>query len=260
MVANALWHEPLRRAAELIRQSRRVIALAGAGMSVDSGIPTFRGPGGLWQRVGEPSDDDFRDFLEDPEAWLQRRMTPGGAESEMLQGLLNAQPNAGHRALAKLEAEGIVQFLVTQNVDDLHARAGSRQLAEIHGNIAKTRCLDCGSRQPFDIASGQAWPLGTCPSCGGTMKTDAVLFGEPIPADVMTRCEQEVARSDCMLLLGTSAGVFPAAGLPLALRKKGGRLIEINPYVTDISSDCEVVIRASTTDALPALVSMLVGE
>jgi NAD-dependent deacetylase len=227
----------IRRAADLLAEARHVVALTGAGLSVESGIPPFRGKGGLWTKYGEPPLDGYQRFLEDPaEAW-RRQLDPKEPWARALRDTLaGAKPNPGHRALAELEDLGHLQCLITQNVDDLHRQSGSRALAEIHGNYTLLRCVACNGRFPrdgFPIDPERLPP--TCPECGGVVKGDTVSFGEPIPPDVLQRCFDEVERADCMLVAGTSATVYPAAGFPLEVARSGGVLIEVNPEPTDLT-------------------------
>ena len=246
------WERAVERAAELILSSSYVTALTGAGISVESGIPPFRGPGGLWTRFGEPPMDGYQRFLADPKRWWEerlRRLETG----ELAQTIFKAKPNPGHYALAELERLGVLKTLITQNIDDLHNRAGSRNVLEIHGNIYKLRCLNCLSRFPLEGFDLSELPP-RCPNCGGLVKSDTVMFGEPIPSDVLNRCLEEAGKSDCMLVIGTSAVVYPAAGLPLIVKRNGGALIEVNPNETELSPLCDVIIRASSGRALPRLV------
>ena len=140
----------LEQAARLIVGSRHVVALAGAGLSVESGIPPFRGPGGLWTKYGEPDMRGYERFLEDPKEWWEQRMSPSGGYQELVEALSQAKPNAGHVALREMEELGFLKHIITQNIDNLHQEAGSRAITEIHGNRTKLRCLGCGSRWPRD--------------------------------------------------------------------------------------------------------------
>lgn len=227
----------VRRAAQLLAEARHAVALTGAGLSVESGIPPFRGKGGLWTRYGEPPLDGYQRFLADPaEAW-RRQLDPKEPWARALrETLAEARPNLGHRALAELEHLGILRCLITQNIDDLHRQAGSRALAEIHGNHTLLRCIGCNRRFPrdgFTIDPENLPPA--CPECGGLVKGDTVSFGELIPPDVLERCFEEVAQADCMLVAGTSATVYPAAGFPVEVVRSGGALIEVNPEPTDLT-------------------------
>jgi NAD-dependent deacetylase len=249
----------IERAAAVIARSRHVVALTGAGMSVESGIPPFRGPGGLWTRYGEPPMNGYERFLADPAAAWRERLSPSGPMRELWETLESAQPNPGHHALARLESAGILRCLITQNVDNLHRLAGSRLLAEIHGNFALIRCIQCTSRYPStDILLDVLPPR--CPGCHGILKSDTVSFGEPIPADVLARCFDETERCDCMLVAGTSATVYPAAQFPIDVRQRGGAVIEINPYDTELSPLATIGLRGSSAVVLPELVERACGS
>lgn len=240
-------------AAKLILSAEYVVALTGAGVSVESGIRPFRGPGGIWTERGEPPMDGYRRLLADPKAYWERRVRPG-RRGGLSMG--DAEPNPGHHALAEMEEMGVLRALITQNIDDLHNRAGSRNVLEIHGNRTKLRCVSCNARFPregFDLSELPP----KCPECGGFVKGDTVMFGEPIPKDVLDRCIEESERSDCMLVIGTSAVVHPAASLPLIVKRSGGTLIEVNPMETELSSLCDVCFLAPSGETLPELVSTL---
>ncbi|MBI4516502.1 MAG: NAD-dependent protein deacylase [Deltaproteobacteria bacterium] len=244
------------QAAALLAAARYAVALTGAGISVESGIPPFRGPGGLWTKHGEPPLNGYQRFLADPRQAWEERLRPSGPMGELWQTLQQARPNPGHYALAELEALGVLRCLITQNVDDLHRQAGSRQVAEIHGNYRLVRCLECGVRLPFEEVSLAELPP-RCRQCGGIMKSDTVSFGEPIPPDVLERCFDESERADCMLVAGTSATVYPAAQFPLSVRQRHGHLIEINPYESEISSLCTVTLAGPAGEVLSQLVERL---
>lgn len=242
-------------AAELMLSSSYVIGLTGAGVSVESGIPPFRGPGGLWTKHGEPPMDGYQRFMEDPKGYWEQRLTPERSLG-LGRALVGAKPNSGHYALAEMEAMGVLRVLITQNIDNLHALAGNRNLLEIHGNSQKLRCVDCGSRFPregFDLSELPP----RCPNCGGVVKSDTVMFGEPIPQDVLRRCFEEARRSDCILVVGTSALVHPAAGIPVTVDRKGGKIIEVNITPSELSRFSDVQVIARSGEALPALVEAL---
>ncbi|MCX8072330.1 MAG: NAD-dependent deacylase [Candidatus Binatia bacterium] len=248
-----MHNDEIQRAAQAIHKAKYVVALTGAGLSVESGIPPFRGPGGLWTKYGEPPMNGFQRFLADPKRAWEERLNPSGPMRELWETLARAEPNSGHYGLVELERMGILRCTITQNVDNLHRRAGSERLAEIHGNATLVRCLSCLHRMPFEAVDLTELPP-LCRECGGLLKSDTVSFGEPIPSDVLGRCQAETARADCMLVVGTSATVYPAAGLPLDVHQRGGVLVEINPYETDLTPFCSVVIRTPAGEALPALV------
>jgi NAD-dependent deacetylase len=230
--------------------------LTGAGLSVESGIPPFRGPGGLWTQYGEPPLDGHQRFLRDPAGAWRKMLSPSEPWVRALHQTLGAaRPNAGHRALAELEQLGRVHTLITQNVDDLHRQAGSRAVAEIHGNHSLLRCLECNAR--FERAGFAVDPENLpprCPECGGVVKGDTVSFGEPIPEDVLARCFQAVARADCMIVAGTSGTVYPAASFPVEVARSGGSVIEVNPEPSELAAFATVQLTGPGGAVLSALV------
>jgi NAD-dependent deacetylase len=242
--------DQLREAAEMVLAARYTIALTGAGMSVESGIPPFRGPGGLWTKYGEPPMNGFQIFLADPKKGWEDRIKR--QDDELFSPLKVAKPNPGHDAFVDLERMGVLRFLITQNVDDLHRQAGHQSLAEIHGNWKFIRCLECGTRFPAGEISLESLPP-PCPRCGGLLKADTVAFGEPIPPDVLRICADHSGRADLVILCGTSATVYPAASFALEVKERGGRLIEVNLYESEISPLCDLSLRGSSAEILPRL-------
>ncbi|MFQ5825728.1 MAG: NAD-dependent deacetylase [Dehalococcoidia bacterium] len=253
MESSGKFPRGLDQAAEFLVAAKYVVALTGAGISVESGIRPFRGPGGLWTEYGEPPMDGYQRFLADPKADWERRLKREGYAQALYEALERAQPNPAHRALAHLEELGIVKCVITQNVDNLHRAAGSQNVAEIHGNFFLVRCLQCSSRFPRNDISLAVLPP-PCPRCQGILKTDGVMFGEPIPADVLRKCEEETSRCDCMLVAGTSAFVYPAAGFPQMVRRSGGSLIEVNLDETELTPSCQVSLQGKAGEVLPELV------
>lgn len=245
----------IEKAAQLILSANYIVALTGAGISVESGIPPFRGPGGLWTRFGEPSMDGYSRFKADPKTYWENRLNPE-RRRRFGTSLMDAKPNPGHFALAELEEMGLLKAVITQNIDNLHKASGSSRVLEIHGNVHKLRCIDCNARFPLDGFDLSELPP-MCPKCGGLVKGDTVMFGEPIPTDVLDRCIDEAERSDCMIIIGTSAIVHPAASLPMLVKRGGGTLIEVNPRTSELSLFCDICIRAPSGEALPLLVSAL---
>ena len=241
----------IRAAAQLILNARYPIALTGAGMSVESGIPPFRGPGGLWTKYGEPPMNGFQRFMADPKKAWEERLSK--RNDELYKPLAVARPNPGHYALSELEQMGVLRFVITQNVDDLHRQAGHKSLAEIHGNWTLIRCLDCGHRFHGDAISLEVLPP-SCPRCGGLLKSDTVSFGEPIPADVLRLCAEHSARADVVIVAGTSATVYPAAGFAIEVKQRGGALIEVNLYDSEITRICDISLRGGAAEVLPRLV------
>ena len=232
-----------------LRNARSVLTLTGSGISAESGLPTFRGVGGLWRthRVEELASPEG--FARDPKlvwTWYNER---NAAHRK-------AQPNAGHYAIAELETMLADFTLATQNVDSLHLRAGSRKVAELHGALRTARCTGCSERRPLD-SSGL--PLDAIDhACGGRWRPDIVWFGESLPTDAWNRAAEAAARADVVLVVGTSAVVYPAAAL--ATRYAGDAYIaEINPEATAISETVDCAIRRAAAEALPAVVHALYG-
>lgn len=246
----------IEHAAELLRASKHVVALTGAGLSAESGIPTYRGPDGEWTKFGEPTIDGWELFQTNPAAWWEAAVESTKSPSRFHEALEQAAPNAGHYAMAEMEGEGMLAHVITQNIDDLHRRAGSRGLTEIHGNRFKARCMNCGHRELLgQIRLDRLPPL--CLVCGGTMKVDVVMFGEPIPQDALTMCYRQAALADGFLSVGTSAVVYPAAQFPILAKQRSVPLIEVNPGETDLSPLADVAIRAPAGEAMPALLEAL---
>ncbi|MGD2200181.1 MAG: Sir2 family NAD-dependent protein deacetylase [Candidatus Bathyarchaeota archaeon] len=255
MSGNGDLESSILEALEFIVSARYVVALTGAGVSVESGIRPFRGPGGLWTERGEPPMDGYKRFQSDPKAYWERRLDPERRRG-IGRAMLKAEPNPGHHSLSDMEEMDVLKSLITQNIDDLHNAAGSSNVIEIHGNAKKIRCISCGSRSPFEGFDISEIPP-RCPSCGGIVKSDTVMFGEPIPPVVLNRCIEEAERCDCMLVIGTSASVYPAAALPIRVKRGGGALLEFNPRPSELSHMCDVSVRAPSGESLPLLVSHL---
>jgi NAD-dependent deacetylase len=228
------------------------VAFTGAGVSVESGVPDFRSPGGLWERFPPMEYATAEAFLRDPgKVWQMFR-----AMGEVLE---QARPNAAHAALAQLEELGLLSAVITQNIDDLHQAAGSRRVVEFHGNARRMVCC-CGAWEPTAavrtrIRAGQDLPP-RCARCGCPVKPDVVLFGDPIPAAASQAAMRLAQHPSVFLVVGTSAVVAPASYLPIVARKTGGFLVEVNPNPTDLSDGfADAVLRAPAGQALPALVS-----
>lgn len=243
----------LDRAAAALASAQYVIALVGAGISVESGIPPFRGAGGLWTKHGEPPMDGYQRFVSDPAAGWRDMLARRGSDDEFSRAIASAVPNAAHLALAELESMRVLRHTITQNIDNLHFDAGSVSVTEIHGNRTKVRCIDCGGRWRFEeIDLGELPP--PCQRCGGVLKSDTVMFGEQIPRAALAECYEQVALADCILIAGTSATVTPAARFPQMVLERGGVLLEVNPEATPFSSVAIASIRAPAGEVLPQLV------
>jgi NAD-dependent deacetylase len=226
-----------------------VAVLTGAGISAESGIPTFRDPDGLWEQFDPQELANVEAFLDNPElvqGWYRHRR----------QLVEEAAPNEGHRALAELEAHVDALTVITQNVDDLHNRAGSRRVIELHGNITHNYCMDCertAGVETVDAAIQEGTPA-RCPECDGLIRPDVVWFGEMLPPDAMEAAGAATRRADVFLSIGTSAVVYPAAQLPLDAQEGGAYVAEINPDTTGITDAVDESIRGPAGTALPALV------
>ena len=220
-------HDAVRRLAKDIKASRLTVALTGAGVSVESGIPPFRGKGGLWERFDPMEVAHIDSFLKNPaRVWdlLLREM----------HHLLNTvRPAASHLGLARLERAGLLSTVVTQNVDGLHQAAGNTDVIEFHGSFAESSCLDCGKRIPLARVSLETIPP-RC-ACGGVLRPDCVFFGEMIPPQALSRSFDLAQTCGLMLVVGTSAVVQPAASLPGAARSAGARVVEINAEPTPLT-------------------------
>ncbi len=240
----------LERAAELILDAETVVALTGAGASADSGIPTFRGKDGLWNRYDPRELATPEAFAKDPEKvwkwYLWRRKK-----------IAEAEPNDAHRILARMEEEGLLEAVITQNVDGLHQRAGSERVIELHGNIWRDECIDCDYERMNDPERGEGLEYDElpprCPECGELLRPGVVWFGEPLPPDALVEAEELARGCDVMLVIGTSGEVRPAADLPVVARQHGARLIEINPSETQLSHHMHVCIRERAAPAMRRL-------
>lgn len=248
----------VKRIAAIMRDASYVVAMTGAGMSVESGIPPFRGVDGLWTKHGTPPMNGYSQFMEDPAGWWNQRANEkiDAHILELRNALTRAEPHSGHFALAGMEQVGVLKSVVTQNIDGLDEKAGLKNLVEIHGNRKKLRCIGCGDR----IDLGEVVPLfapDPCALCGGVVKFDTVMFGEPIPDDVMKIARAEIDRADCVLAIGTSATVRPASGLLWIAESSGATIIEINPAETKLTPLTKVSLRSTAGEALPALLEAL---
>lgn len=217
----------IERSARACAQAQRGIALTGAGISIESGIPPFRGKGGLWEKI-DPMKYAHIDALEKnpTEVWQVLFMGIGDL-------LTKASPNAGHRGLQRLEQLGIVKSIITQNVDGLHQAAGNSDVIEFHGTHARLRCMTCHQQYPWEGISLETVPP-LC-RCGGFLRPDVVMFGEPIAAALLQRSQRLASSCDVMLVVGTSATVEPAAYLPFIAKHNGAFIIEINPEPTPLT-------------------------
>jgi NAD-dependent deacetylase len=242
------------RLAELIDASETVVALTGAGISVPSGIPDFRSPGvGLWEKVNPMEVAHIDAFHRDPERFWR-------FYGDRFQKLEDKLPNGAHSALAQLEAAGRLQAVITQNIDRLHARAGTRELVEVHGTIDHSSCLHCGGRFGIDEVRSRlaADPAGVprC-DCGQPLKPDVVLFGELLNEDALGRAQGWAAAADLLICIGSSLEVYPVAQLPAVTRSTGGKLALVTQGRTPFDADAEVKASGDVEDELRAVLELL---
>lgn len=241
------------RLAELIRGSRRTVALTGAGVSVPSGIPDFRTPEtGLWANV-DPMEVAHIDVFERDPARFWSYYRP------RFQSLGDKRPNPAHEALAELERRGLIEGVVTQNIDRLHRAAGSRNVVEVHGSIETSSCTRCATtfelEEMDDLFDGEGVAL--CSRCGGRVKPDVVLFGELLPESAMTRARDLAERAELMICVGSSLAVYPVAGLPQLTLERGGRLAIVTKGETPYDADAELKLGGEVVEELGAVLAAL---
>ena len=244
--------ELITRAASDIVKGKKVVALTGAGMSVESGIAPFRGKGGIWEKY-DPVEYAYIDVLRtDPgKTWILL--------SEMQKEILKSKPNPGHLSLAELERLGFLSSIITQNVDGLHHEAGNKNVIEFHGNHRQAYCMECRKQIKSEEISLETLPP-RC-DCGGVVRPDVVFFGEAIPPEALTKSNQETRSCKVMLVIGTSAEVQPAASLPDIAKSSGATIIEINieeTGFTDYTSD--YFIKGKAGEILPKIVNKVKDE
>jgi NAD-dependent deacetylase len=232
--------------------ARRVVAFTGAGISAESGVPTFRSPNGIWAKFKPEELASMDGFLRNPDLvweWYEGRKSLMAA----------VEPNAGHRALVRMEAFFAAFAIVTQNIDNLHARAGSSTVLELHGNIERNYCIRCRRfASPKELASGGGVPR--CVSCGGMIRPDVVWFGEMLPQTIWDDAVEATRRCDVFLSIGTSAVVYPAASLPELALESGATVVEVNPEPTPLTGRAQEFLQGPAGEILPALAAFLERE
>ncbi len=232
-----------------LRRAESICVLTGAGISAESGVPTFRGGDGLWKKFKPEELANFDAFIRNPDVvweWYAYR-------KKVIQEVV---PNPAHVALAELEKLVTDFTLVTQNVDNLHRRAGSMRVLELHGNIERSYCISCRKKFP-DVKPPDNRTAPRCDTCGGLIRPDVVWFGELLPQDVFAEAEKAAARCDLFLCIGTSAVVYPAAMLPSTALNHGAYLVEINAEYTDLSSRAHESLLGKAGTIVPAIVQAL---
>ena len=242
------------RLRELIDGAKRIVAFTGAGISTESGIPDFRSPGGIWTKYQPIYFDDFMSSEEmRRESWRRKFATD--------ETMLKAEPNAGHRALARLVEQGRMTAIITQNVDGLHQRSGvpESRIIELHGNSTYATCLDCGHRhelEPIKTAFHAHGTLPICEKCEGIVKTATISFGQAMPEIQMARAQDETMQCDLFIVLGSSLVVYPAAGFPRIAKRRGAGLVILNRDPTDQDDDADLVLHNEIGPTLSRVVGV----
>ena len=257
MAAAGTGEVALEEIAGWIREASSVVALTGAGISTESGIPDFRGPNGVWTK--NPAAEKLSNidaYMSDPDIRVQ------SWQARLVHPAWTAEPNAGHRALADLERAGRLDVLVTQNIDGLHQKAGSSEdrVIEIHGTVREVMCMSCDDRAPMEkalarVRAGEADP--PCRSCGGILKSATVSFGQSLDQDKLWRGKQAAEECDVFLAIGTSLAVYPVAYLPDYALSRGARLVILNAEPTPYDTRAAAVLREQIGTVLPALVKLI---
>ncbi|HNX24568.1 MAG TPA: NAD-dependent deacylase [Spirochaetota bacterium] len=241
----------LIKAVEIIKKSKNMIALTGAGISVESGIPDFRSAGGLWDKYDPAIYASIYSFKSMPEKVWDMMF-------DMIKITENAKPNKAHYALAELEKMNLLKAVITQNIDNLHQEAGSKNVVEYHGNAKHLVCLSCSaeySASEFDIPAKK---IPHCECCGKVLKPSVIFFGENIPQNALRDSQKFAETADVVLVVGTSAVVYPAAGIPKIAKSRGAVIIEFNLEETELTGgDTDIFIHGSAGQTLPELVKLL---
>lgn len=250
--------DPIRTAAALLRNARRILAFTGAGISTESGIPDFRGPGGLWRKV-DPDDFTYSRYLASSavrrRSWIRWSTSP----------IREARPNAAHTAIVNLQGMDRLIGCVTQNIDGLHQAAGlpDELTVELHGNVWSVRCLACPATWPTEeifeqVENGDRDPH--CPHCGGIIKLTVISFGQAMPAGEMDRAYAMAGQADAVLAVGTTLSVWPAADIPLAVARRGVPFVIVNTGSTELDDVADLKIERPAGAALTGLVNLLAKE
>jgi NAD-dependent deacetylase len=244
----------IRCAADIIHSSRRGVVLTGAGVSTPSGIPDFRSPNsGLWERFDPFEVASLSAFRYNPKRFYEWMR-------ELAIGISSASPNPAHYGLAELEEKGYIQTIITQNIDRLHQRAGSKNVLEVHGSIGTLTCTHCYrtvNSEGYLQAYLERGELPYCPDCNSVLKPDMVLMGEQLPAKTWLKAQQACKTCDLMIVAGSSLEVLPVAGLPMRALENGAHLILINHSVTYLDVRADVVLHEDVAEIIPSIVDEL---
>jgi NAD-dependent deacetylase len=241
------------KVAELIISAKKLVVFTGAGVSTESGIPDFRSPGGIWSRF-DPDDFTYQKFVADPEARRKQWQMLGEGHLTTL-----AEPNLAHYSIAELDKMGKLDCVITQNVDNLHQKAGvpDDKVFELHGNMQRVVCLGCGRLYPFEqiklrLDKGEEIP--DCEACHGMLKPNAVLFGEQLPYEVLTEASNRSSNCDLFIVVGSTLVVYPAAYMPVYAVQAGAKLVIVNLSSTPMDEEATVMINAKAGEALSLIV------
>ncbi len=252
-----MYSEVIQSAARLIREANYAVALTGAGISTPSGIPDFRTPNtGLWETANPVEVASIFGFKRQPQAFY-RWIRP------LARTMLLAQPNPAHYALARLEQAGYIKSVITQNIDMLHTKAGSREVYEVHGQLRQVTCIQCfriydaGPIITTFLEDGQ---VPRCPACGGVLKPNVILFGEQLPVRELFASQQAARRCDVMLVAGSSLEVSPAGDLPLLAHRGGAHLIIVNREPTHVDALADVISREDVAEVLPQIAAVVMEQ
>jgi len=252
--------ELIKRGAEIIRNSSKILVFTGAGISTESGIPDFRSPGGIWTKYN-PSDFYFQKIISDEKA----REKYWEMSSGYWEGMKNAKPNRGHLSIKKLEDAGKLLAVVTQNIDRLHHKAGNspEKIIELHGTAFSVSCLSCGKKYDRDEIERRIREEGIkvpyCDECGGILKPDTISFGQALPQDKLNMAFEYASICDLCIVLGSSLVVYPAASVPAHAVQSGAKLIIVNRDPTPFDSDATLVIHDSISKAFGDMVDIALG-
>lgn len=241
--------ENINKLKEIISNSKQLVAFTGAGLSAESGIPTYRGAGGLWSKYDPSKYADINYFMQDPSYYWNF------FKEVQYPILKDAQPNAAHFALAELEKQGKLILSITQNIDGLLQIAGQENVCELHGNTRKIKCLNCDKKYPmeeiYQLLDEKLPP--DCPGCKGLLKPDVVLFGEQLPQDELNKAYHAAQMCDTFLVVGSSLVVYPAAQVPVIAKSKGAILVIVNIDPTPLDGEADLVINMKASEVLSSV-------
>jgi NAD-dependent deacetylase len=244
-------NDNLKEAADIIKVSRNCIAFTGAGISVESGIPDFRSAGGLWDKYDPSIYANIESFIKDPEMVWDMIF-------EMINVTVSAEPNDAHKSLARLEELGLLKGIVTQNIDNLHQRGGSKNVIDFHGNSAQLECIKCQNTYNTEHFLVENNEIPYCLNCRAILKPSVIFFGEIISDLALVKSSEMAEKADVVLVIGTSAIVYPAASIPITAKRKGAKIIEVNIEETELSIGIsDIVLQGKAGEIMPQLLQLI---